>query len=72
MEPAGFEPRGLAAFRASYPRGKNYVVSPLNGPDYVRERHGMEIRFMAPEALRRSHTRSVFQRPADPDQDAMD
>ena len=27
-----FETRGLAAFRALYPSGKNYVVSPLSGP----------------------------------------
>lgn len=51
-KPEAFETRGLAAFRANYPRGKNYVVSPLNGPAYERVQAGLKIAFVAPGELR--------------------
>jgi predicted AAA+ superfamily ATPase len=42
-KPEAFETRGLAAFREQYPKGKNYVVSPLNGPSYERVQGGLKI-----------------------------
>ncbi len=50
--PAAFESRGLAAFRALYPRGKNYVVSPLIGPGYERVQARLRLRFVSPRELR--------------------
>ena len=50
--PGAFESRGLGAFRAQYPNGKNYVVSPLNGPAYERIQDGRTVAFVSPEDLR--------------------
>ncbi len=50
--PDAFERRGLGAFRALYPEGKNYVVSPLHGPGYERMEDGMKISFVSPGELR--------------------
>ena len=52
--PEAFEPRELGAFREQYPKEKNYVVSPLNGPPYARVQAGLEVAFVSPEALRRA------------------
>jgi predicted AAA+ superfamily ATPase len=52
-KPDAFETRGLAAFRAEYPKGKNYVVSPLTGPAYEQTRGGHKIAFVSPGELRR-------------------
>ena len=51
-KPDAFETRGLAAFREQYPKGKNYVVSPLNGPAYERTLNGMKVSFVSPGELR--------------------
>ena len=51
-KPDAFETRGLAAFREQYPKGKNYVVSPLNGPAYDRVQGGLKISIVSPGALR--------------------
>ena len=50
--PAAFEARSLAAFRENYPRGRNYVVSPLNGPGYERVQGRLRLRFVSPRELR--------------------
>jgi len=50
--------RGLAAFRASYPRGRNFVVSPVEGESYVRKVDGLELTVLAPGELRERLTRS--------------
>ena len=47
-----FETRGLAAFREQYPKGKNFVVSPLNGPAYEQVQGGLKISIVAPGELR--------------------
>jgi hypothetical protein len=52
-KPDAFETRGLAAFRALYPKGKNYVVCPLPGSSYERVEDGHELAFVAPSELRR-------------------
>ncbi len=51
--PEAFERRGLAAFRALYPKGRNYVVSPLPGPSYERTEEGHKLAFVSPVDLRR-------------------
>lgn len=51
-QPEAFDPRGLAAFREQYPKGKNFVVSPLNGPGYGRIQNGLKISFASPGELR--------------------
>ena len=55
-KPDAFEMRGLAAFREQYPKGKNYVVSPLNGPAYDRVRDGLKISIVSPAELRQAMT----------------
>lgn len=50
-DPRRFDPEGLRAFRAVYPRGNNCVVSPLTVPDYARRVAGMEIRFCSPSGM---------------------
>jgi hypothetical protein len=52
--PDAFETRGLEAFRALYPKGKNYVVCPLPGPGYDRTQDGHKLVFVSPGELRRS------------------
>ena len=55
-KPESFETRGLAAFREQYPKGKNYVVSPLNGPAYQRVQDGLKISIVSPGELRQAMT----------------
>jgi len=50
--PQAFESRGLAAFRQQYPKGKNFVVSPLTSPSYERVQDGLKISFVSPGELR--------------------
>ncbi len=52
--PEAFDTRGLASFRERYPKGKNYVVSPLNGPAYERVQDGLRISFVLPQELRQA------------------
>jgi len=52
-KPDAFESRGLVAFRALYPKGENYVVSPLSGPNYERLQDGHKLAFVPPGELRR-------------------
>jgi predicted AAA+ superfamily ATPase len=46
------DPRGLKAFRERYPKGRNYVVSPLTGPGFERVREGIKCGFVSPAELR--------------------
>jgi predicted AAA+ superfamily ATPase len=50
--PSAFETRGLTAFRENYPKGRNFVVSPLNGPAYDQVQAGLKLRFVTPGELR--------------------
>ncbi len=52
-KPDAFETRGLAAFCALYPKGRNYVVSPLSGPKYERSLDGYKLAFVSRGELRR-------------------
>jgi predicted AAA+ superfamily ATPase len=51
-KPEAFETRGLAAFRAQYPKGRNFVVSPLTSPAYEQSQGGLKISFVSPGQLR--------------------
>lgn len=51
-KPDGFETRNLAVFRASYARGRNFVVSPLTGSGYQRTAGGFRVEFVTPRELR--------------------
>lgn len=55
-KPEAFETRGLKAFREYYPKGTNYLVSPLNGPVYERGQDGLTIVVTSPGELRRTLT----------------
>jgi uncharacterized protein len=51
-KPQAFESRGLAAFREQYPKGKNFIVSPLTGPSYERVQDGLKTLIVSPGELR--------------------
>ncbi len=48
-----FETRGLRAFRAIYPKGQNYVVSPIEGGSYSRTVDTFHVAFVSPADLAR-------------------
>lgn len=54
--PGAFAARGLAAFREQYPKGENFVVSPLTGPAYERIQDGLKVSVVSPGELRRAVT----------------
>lgn len=47
-----FEPRNLAAFRANYPRGRNFVVSPQVQTAYEQKRGALAVTFLPIADLR--------------------
>lgn len=49
--PASLDPKGLLAFRANYPRGRNFVVTPT-GDASIRRIAGLEVAFTSPTGLR--------------------
>ena len=53
-KPEAFETRGLAAFRGQYPKGRNFVVSPLASPAYEQIQSGLKISFVSAGQLRRA------------------
>ena len=48
--------RGLEVFREQYPKGRNYVVSPLSGPAYERVQDDLKIVVASPGELRLAMT----------------
>jgi len=54
--PAAHETRGLKAFRSQYPKGRNFLVSPLSGPSYEQVRDHLKIQRVAPHELRARFT----------------
>lgn len=50
--PEEFGTRGLLAFRANYPKGRNYVVAPIEGPSYQRRQDDLELSVVSPAELR--------------------
>lgn len=54
-----FEPRGLRAFRSSYPHGRNWVVTAQTIGAFERVVAGLEITFVGIEELRAALARST-------------
>jgi uncharacterized protein len=50
-DPSEFDPAGLKAFRALYPQGTNYLVSPLTVPSYLKQVGNLEIRVCDPSGI---------------------
>ncbi|MBZ0153874.1 MAG: DUF4143 domain-containing protein [Planctomycetes bacterium] len=55
--PQGFGTRGLAAFRANYPKGRNFVVAPIVGKPYPSSQDGLEWTVLSPTELRQEFAR---------------
>lgn len=53
-KPDAFDTRGMAVFRSLYPKGRNFVVSPLTGPAYDRTFGELNVAFVSPKELRSS------------------
>jgi hypothetical protein len=47
-----FETRNLLAFRAIYPNGSNYVLSPQTLKNYSRTISGLKVEFISTRTLR--------------------
>ncbi|MBM3883934.1 MAG: ATP-binding protein [Verrucomicrobia bacterium] len=49
--PDAFDARALAVFRSYYPKGRNYLVTPLEGPAYRKRVANLEILVCVPEGI---------------------
>lgn len=49
--PAEFAPASLRLFRSYYPRGENYLVSPLTGPAYAKRFGALTVKIGAPQTI---------------------
>lgn len=47
-----FDPAGLKLFRTWYPKGKNYIISPLSVPGYSKHISGMDVYVCNPAGWR--------------------
>ena len=47
-DPTAFDPSALRTFRASYPQGRNYLLTPSGVPPYIRNYGGIEVRVCNP------------------------
>jgi predicted AAA+ superfamily ATPase len=52
-DPSQFDPASLEAFRSRYPRGRNYLVTPREGPAYVRRFGALEVLVCDPAGIGR-------------------
>jgi uncharacterized protein len=50
-DPAEFDPAGLKAFRALYPKGDNYLVSPVTLSPYFKQAGDLEIQVCDPSGI---------------------
>jgi predicted AAA+ superfamily ATPase len=48
-DPAEFDATALRLFRTYYPKGGNYVLSPISGPGYLKRAGGLEVFVSSPE-----------------------
>jgi len=48
-DPAAFDATALRLFRTYYPKGGNYVISPISGPGYPKRAGGLEVFVSNPE-----------------------
>ena len=49
--PDAFDADALKVFREAYPKGKNYLLSPITGPAYVKRVQGLELAVCGLETL---------------------
>jgi predicted AAA+ superfamily ATPase len=49
---SSFDGRSLKAFRALYPKGRNYLVAPIQGAPYERKLDGMQVTVVSPTDVR--------------------
>jgi hypothetical protein len=49
--PDAFDADALKVFREAYPKGKNYLLSPISGPAYVKRARGLELTVCGLETL---------------------
>ena len=52
--PKSLKPAGWWRFASSHPQGKNFVVSPLNGPAYNRVQDELDLSIVSPGELRQA------------------
>ncbi len=50
-DPSEFDFGGLKAFRTLYPKGNNYLVSPLTLPSYLKQAGNLEIKVCDPSGI---------------------
>lgn len=50
-DPTAFDPSALRTFRASYPQGRNYLLTPSGVPPYIRNYGGIEVRVCTPSDM---------------------
>jgi len=55
-DPTQFDPGAIKLFRSYYPRGNNYLLSPLSIPAYPKKVSGLDIYVCNPEDWRRRAT----------------
>ncbi|MFA5866951.1 MAG: AAA family ATPase [Actinomycetota bacterium] len=53
-DPKDFSAAGIKAFRSRYPRGNNYVISPISGNGYAKKVFGIEVYICSPPGWRKS------------------
>lgn len=51
-DPGEFDATALKVFREHYPKGENYLVSPIMGPSYKKQAKGLELRVTGLEELK--------------------
>lgn len=49
--PSDFDPAGLKVFRSYYPKGKNYIVSPLVGEPYLKNVGDLTVKICSPTGI---------------------
>jgi predicted AAA+ superfamily ATPase len=49
--PQAFDATALALFRSYYPKGRNYLVTPLEGPAYRKRFTKLEVKVCGPEGI---------------------
>jgi len=56
-DPMQFDAASLKVFRSYYPKGKNFVLSPMSGPGYPKLVGGLEVFMCPPEGWQKEHGR---------------
>jgi hypothetical protein len=54
--PDELDPAALKVFREYYPKGNNYLLSPVTGRAYAKRAQGLELTVCGLDALEKSRT----------------